>query len=108
LLWVVALRGRHPAHLLAFLPVTLLLAMFARQQHAGFSLAFGQLGKRLENFTRIDLLFTFDLRQYRLSYALFAIFAIFCLMTAIREWRRRDANVFLIVTIAAFDGLRDR
>jgi hypothetical protein len=101
MLWLLALHGRRPAHLLAFVPAAVLLALFARQQRPEVSLAtVTEIGNRLRDFIRIDILFTFDFRQYRLSHAVFALLCVLALVTAIREWRRRDANVFLAVTLA--------
>ncbi|HYS54901.1 MAG TPA: hypothetical protein VER58_14180 [Thermoanaerobaculia bacterium] len=98
LLWLLALRGRKAAHLLAFVPLIPLLGWFAWQRKPEAALNSAAFGKRLAALVRIDSLFTFDFRQFQLGYAMFGLLVVLSILTAIRE-RRRDVDAFVVITL---------
>ena len=84
LLWLLTLRGRHAAHLLAFVPVIPLLAWFAWQRRPEAALNAAAFGKRFAALVRIDPIFTFDFRQFQLGYAIFGLLIALLIFTLVR------------------------
>jgi hypothetical protein len=93
LLWLVALRGRHAQHLLAFLPVAALFVWFMRMN--GTAMRGGKLDK-FEFLMRLRILYAFDKRQLVYTTAIAALLAALIIATLLR----RRTNAFIILWVA--------
>ena len=95
--WLLTLRGRpllvHARHLLAFVPVIPLLLWFAKQRgtaHVGGP----PFKERVLSLIRVDPLYSFDLWQFKLGFAMTFLLIVLGVTTLIRE-RRREVDIYI-------------
>lgn len=102
LLWLTALRGRHPRHLLAFVPVLPLLAWFVARQRGGGSERTWSAWNHLTFLAQTQDVVTWSPGQLRFGAALCVATVALMLITIAVERRRRQADAFLLVLAAVF------
>ena len=100
LLWLVALRGRKPQHLLALVPVAPLFVWFMRMN--GTSMRGGKLDK-FEFLARLRILYAFDQRQLVYTTVLAALLAALIVATLVRRrWNAFTILWLVMIAIYAF------
>jgi hypothetical protein len=99
LLWLVVLRGRHAAHLIALAPLVPLAVWFMRER--GAHVRPGRMSAReaVAFIARMRLLYSFNERELIFGTIIFVLLVALMLATIVRQ---REVNAFMLLTLVLF------